>query len=417
MADNQEIPGTAIFMCTRMLFFFLGLVSLSALLSCQKPGHPSIASTGYQNQMLATYKESPEQSAVRASIKVVDLRTLADLDAIVPQLAEKRVVFVGEIHDRFDHHLAQLALIRALHALHAELAIGMEYFQTSAQQYLDAYVTGKLDEKTFLQKTQYFERWGFDYRLYRPIMKYARENGIPLVALNLPTELTRKVARFGLDGLSEEEKTQIPSEIDRSDHAYRERLRSVFEQHRRQRVDLANFDFFVEAQLLWDEAMAATAADYLRRNPARRMIILAGNGHLSYGSGIPNRLTRRLPVDSVIVINAGDEVPDPELADFLLYPTKISLAPAGMLGIAMQKRDDRIVIEDLIPGGAAINAGLAKGDQLVEVGGDKVTTLGDVKLALLDKRPHDRITVIVRRSATNSGTRLIDFEVALSAPH
>jgi len=39
--------------------------------------------------------------------------------------------------------------------------------------------------------------------------------------------------------------------------------------------------------------MAERAADYLQRNPKRRMVVLAGSGHLMYGQGIPKRLLRR----------------------------------------------------------------------------------------------------------------------------
>ena len=45
-----------------------------------------------------------------------------------------------------------------------------------------------------LKQTEYFTRWRFDYRLYRPILRFARDQGLPLVALNVPRELTERVA-------------------------------------------------------------------------------------------------------------------------------------------------------------------------------------------------------------------------------
>lgn len=345
------------------------------------------------------------------------MKALPGLDAIIPRLVEKQVVFIGEIHDRLDHHLAQLEIIQALHTIHDDLVIGVEYFQAPFQQHLDAYIAGNVDEKALLKNTEYFDRWSFDYRLYRPIIKYAREHSIPVIALNVPAEITRKVARSGLDSLNDEEKAQIPPEIDRSDRAYEDRLRAVFEIHRQQNTSLTNFDYFVQAQLLWDEGMAARAANYLHTHPTRHMVILAGNGHLLYGSGIPHRLTRRVPVRSAIVINAGDENVDPDMGDFLLFPPKTGLSPRGMLGIFMREHDNGVVIEDLVPGGAAITAGLKKRDQIVEVDGERVTAASDVKLALLDKQPNDRVTVVVRRGDDHSDIRLVSFEVVLVAPH
>ena len=109
-------------------------------------------------------------------------KVLQSLATIIPALAEKRVVFIGETHDRFDHHLNQLAVIQRLHEQDPRWVIGLEYFQQPYQEYLDAYIAGTIDERTFLEKTEYFQRWRFDYRLYRPIFQYAREQGIPAAA-------------------------------------------------------------------------------------------------------------------------------------------------------------------------------------------------------------------------------------------
>lgn len=150
--------------------------------------------------------ETPDASATR----VVDLRSLPDLNAIIPELADRRVVFVGETHDRYSHHLNQLAVIRGLQQRHPDLVIALEFFQQPFQRHLDDYVAGNISEKDMLRLTEYFSRWQFDYRLYRPILRYAREAGLKLLALNIPAELTRKVGREGLEGLDAEERAKLP---------------------------------------------------------------------------------------------------------------------------------------------------------------------------------------------------------------
>ena len=72
-------------------------------------------------------------------------------------------------------------LVRRLRERGAELAIGMEFFQQPFQDSLDAYIAGTLSEEDLLRETEYFERWRFDYRLYRPILRYAKEHGIDVV--------------------------------------------------------------------------------------------------------------------------------------------------------------------------------------------------------------------------------------------
>jgi uncharacterized iron-regulated protein len=261
---------------------------------------------------------------------VLDLGTFSDLRSLIPTLAENRVVLIGETHDRLDHHLAQLEIIRGLHAIRPELAIGMEAFQQPFQRHLDDYVAGELSESELLHETEYYERWRFDFRLYQPILGYAREHRLPVIALNLPVELTDAVGERGIDGLSEAERSQIPDEIDRSDSAYASRLREVFDRHPHGRNP--SFDRFVEVQLLWDEGMAERAADYLESHPEATMVILAGSGHLAHGSGIPRRLVRRIPVTTAVVLNhMGGEL-DPEIGDFLLLPERRNLPAAGRIG-------------------------------------------------------------------------------------
>ena len=193
---------------------------------------------------------------------VLELGALGDLERLVEALRETRVVLVGEVHDRYEHHLNQLAIIRGLYAQDPRMAIGLEFFQQPFQEYLDQFVAGEIDEREFLRRTEYFERWRFDYRLYRPILDFARERGIPMVALNVPGEVTSKVAREGLESLDEEQRQWVPVEIERGNRAYEERVRRVFDQH--PAVGEGSFERFLDAQLLWDEGMAERAARYLQ---------------------------------------------------------------------------------------------------------------------------------------------------------
>ena len=64
----------------------------------------------------------------KSSDPVVDLSTLIDLSSLVEKISDKQVVFVGESHDQYQHHLNQLAIIKGLHAKHSDLGIGLEFF-------------------------------------------------------------------------------------------------------------------------------------------------------------------------------------------------------------------------------------------------------------------------------------------------
>lgn len=339
---------------------------------------------------------------------VLDPNTVKSLDSIMSYLATKRVVYIGETHDRFEHHLNQLEIIRRLHAIHPNIAIGMEYFQQPFQQYLDNYVSGSITEKELLKSTEYYTRWRFDYRLYRPILAYAREHKIPIIALNVAREISSKVGESGLDSLTEEERAGIPFEIDRSDDDYRQRLAKVFEMH-----PALNFDYFYEAQLLWDESMAERAAAYLHENPEHRLIVLAGSGHLAYGSGIPNRLHRRIEHESAIVLNGLESGIDRQVADFLLLPEPVALPPQGLLGVYMSETPEGVTINAFSESSAAKDEGMKKGDQILSLDGVPVRSSADVKLSLLDKFPGDHVQIDIRRTNEQNEDLKLMIEVGL----
>lgn len=250
-----------------------------------------------------------------------------DLNAVIAELAEKRVIFIGETHDRYEQHLNQLEIILRLHDRDPmRWAIGLECFQRQFQAYLDAYVAGKLSEDELLKKTEYSQRWGYDFRLYRPVIQYARSQRIPLVALNAESELTNAVGESGLDGISSADRARLPMEIDESDSAYRNRVHEVYEKHPPD--SRGEFEHFWQAQLVWDETMAERVADYLTGHPDKGMIVLAGSGHIAFGSGIPSRVKRRIPgIESAILLSAEKADADSQGADYLLISPSLKLSP------------------------------------------------------------------------------------------
>ncbi|MDA8137404.1 MAG: ChaN family lipoprotein [Desulfobacteraceae bacterium] len=205
----------------------------------------------------------------------------------VERLRQARLVLVGEQHTNVDHHQAQLAVIRALEQSGGPVAIGLEMFRRQSQAELDRWVQGQMDETQFI--AAYQDNWSFDWALYRPIFRYAREHKIPMVGLNVDKGLTRQVAAHGYDTLSDEQKASLgPLTCDVTDD-YRAYIREAFGAHAHGEM---NFDHFCQAQLVWDTAMAANALKYLRQNPETRMVLLAGAGH-AQKQGIPSQLIKR----------------------------------------------------------------------------------------------------------------------------
>jgi aminopeptidase N len=339
----------------------------------------------------------------------VDIPTLKTLPGVMERVADKKIIYVGETHEEFSHHVMQLEIIKNLHRRGRSLAIGMEMFQKPFQRAVDEYIQGKIDEREFLKGTQYFKRWGFDYHLYQPILLFARSEKIPIVALNQRGEIVDKVFRGGLDSLSAQEKEFLPSQMDFSDGVYRERLRKTFQEH--EDYKLKNFDFFYQAQIVWDETMSESVDQFLRTHPGDQMVILAGSGHLAYGSGIPKRTARRNGYDYAIILNDVDL--ENGIADYVLFPGTIPGQTSPRLMVFLKEEAGKVEIAGFPQNSVSEKAGIRVGDLLLMIDRTPVHSIDDVKIELLRLKKGEKAKVKIFRKSFLGVNQEMDFEVAL----
>ena len=214
----------------------------------------------------------------------------------LPDIGQKRIIIVGEYHNRKSHHMAQLLIIKALHESGNPLAIGLEMFRAESQNALDRWVGGKMSERDF--HGVYYDNWNFPWPLYSKIFAYAREKRIPLVGLNVSRDITRQVAREGFQSLSKEQMAALPDVTCKVDREYMAFIRKAYGAHAHGKL---NFIYFCEAQLVWDKVMAINALAYLKDNPGRSMVILAGSGH-AWKRGIPDQISQRSKLPYTVIL-------------------------------------------------------------------------------------------------------------------
>lgn len=364
-----------------------------------------------EHDVRADSQQPPSESSAGVQPKIIDLGKQPMLDNLTAQLGEKRAIFIGEVHDRLEHHQNQLRIIQSLYARNPNLAIGVEYFQQPFQPYLDDYIAGRIDEKEMLVKTEYFKRWQLDYRLLQPIFEFAREKHIPVLALNVSDEIHKKVFRDGMKSLSPQERSQTPDVIEPASEHYRQRLKTIFDSHPQSN----DFGTFVEGVLLWDEAMADTAARYLNDHPRSRMVVLAGMVHIMYGDGIPERVNHRLGgSQSALLINGSDFGNYPGIADYLLVTEGHKELPkTGKLGVSILDGGDSVYVSEFVPSSAAQAAGIEVGDHILALNGVKVANMTELKAMMFDKQPGDQVQVTVRRDHSMDSRGTLRFKVVL----
>jgi uncharacterized iron-regulated protein len=349
------------------------------------------------------------QQAVRDDPPALELSSLKKLSDVVRGLANKKIVYVGEQHDKFAHHQVQLEILQDLYRQNPKVAVGMEMFQRPFQKVLDDYLAGAIDERSFLKRSEYFKRWDIDYNHYKPILDFARAKHLPVVALNVRREIVEKVGKAGLDSLSKEEKQEIPAKLDDSDSQYRERLKEIFAAH--QQGENKNFEFFYQAQMLWDETMAESIDRFLKQNPDYRMVVLAGTGHVQYGSGIPKRAFKKNGLDYAIVLS--DAEVEKDVADYIVFPEPAKPTTAPKLMVLIEDQDQTVRVKGFAKDSVSEKAGLKIEDTILALDGHPVNSIEDIKIALFFKNAGDSIMVKTRRMNASQQTEEQEFKVTL----
>ncbi|MFZ2540627.1 MAG: ChaN family lipoprotein [Gallionella sp.] len=351
------------------------------------------------------------KSSTNIKPKIFDLNNPRELDKLSSKLTEKRALFIGEIHDQPEHHRNQLRLIQNLYEHYPYIAIGVEYFQQPFQSHLNDYIAGYIDEREMLIRTEYFKRWKMDYRMLQPILRFAREKNIPVLALNISDEIHSKVFNSGMSSLSPHERSLTPNDIQPASKDYQARLKAIFDTH----PEGSSFETFVEGQLLWDEAMADVAANYLKDRPQTLLVVLAGLGHMMYGDGIPKNLNRRLGGHySAVAINGIQFGTHPGIADFILDTIGgEDLPKPGKLGITIEDSSNGVFITNLTFDSAARASGIKVDDFIVSLDGMAVKEIAELKVIMFDKRLGDAVRLVVRRKQLLAGMKELPFDVLL----
>lgn len=286
--------------------FFSGLLTLLGCAGAHHPhGRPSASLQGVEGRFYA------------GQIIHLESGRVLDFTQFIDRIAGHEAVFLGEVHDNPDHHLIQVQILQSLMERHGRLTAAMEFFQEQQQSDLDDYLSGVSDEEGFLRAVDWPRTWGFDYRLYRPLMLLLKQGGAKVLAINAPSEIVRKVARSGLQGLDPQERGRLAQRIRLDDQAHRDYLLETYRLHTH--PDLKVFEHFYEAQCAWEDTMAENVANYLRTH-REKVVVLSGNGHIVYRFGLPERTLDRVRISSATVLLHPLDEPvtlSPDMADYV----------------------------------------------------------------------------------------------------
>lgn len=216
-----------------------------------------------------------------------------DTVGLMRELVKKKVVLLGETHDRADIHIWQRDVAANLLSYGADIALGFEMFPRRVQPALDAWTAGEVTEAEFLEASEWKDVWGFPAELYLPLFRLARAFRLPMLALNCRRGLVTEVGKHGWDAIPEADRDGL-TPAKPATPAYRKYLFDIAGAagagpETRDHMD-PSWDRFVRAQQCWDRAFACNIARALGRPDAPLVVGIIGRGHLEFGHGVEFQL-------------------------------------------------------------------------------------------------------------------------------
>jgi uncharacterized iron-regulated protein len=250
----------------------------------------------------------------------------AALEDILRAAQSQSVVFLGENHDDPTAHKLQAEIFRRLFETRgAPMALSLEMFERDVQPVLNEFLAGLIPEDQFLAASRPWKNYKTDYK---PLVDFAKEKKLPVIAANAPRRYVSRVGRegaAGLEVLSPAAKQWIaPLPYAEASPPYGEKFLKLMEEMREQARKQAEEDAkksgkpapqhpqrdprkSLESQSLWDATMAFSIAEHLLREPAAQVVHLNGSFHTDQGLGIPDHLRRYRPGTSMLVVTIVSE--------------------------------------------------------------------------------------------------------------
>jgi uncharacterized iron-regulated protein len=253
--------------------------------------------------LLAACSTGPDMRAgstanAPAAGRALDARTgeLISQDEVVRRAIAARYVILGEVHDNAMHHLLQVEIFQAMLKAGRRPALAMEQLDLENQLSLDAArARGERDPERLADAGR-FDRKGWPWPGYKPLVELAAASNLPLLAANLSREDARAVMKSG----------RAAPGVPPATPAERSALeQDIIDGHCGIRPAAALLSGMVEAQRARDARMA----EVLERVTETGAVLIAGKGHARRDHGVPSHMQAALQ-EKLLSIGFEEVAPD-----------------------------------------------------------------------------------------------------------
>ena len=299
----------------------------------------------------AAYAELfPASSAIHAAVqqdtipRVGEYRVytgsgeVVSLDEVVAEMADKEVVLIGESHNDLTAHLLEVELLSRAFTAHGpaysedgagrQVTLSLEMFERDVQYILDEYLQDRITEDQFRKSSRPWTEYETDYR---PLVEFAKQEGLSVIAANAPRRYANLVTREGRGALMELSSQALatlpPLPYGMPSSAYEDQWRMAMVdamEDMRERCPMppamanamqrdsagpampmashATASNPLHAQALWDASMAFSISEHLMRQPDALVLHMVGSFHVERGTGTPEHLARYRPGTSTMIV-------------------------------------------------------------------------------------------------------------------
>ncbi len=247
-------------------------------------------------------------------------------EKMIKELEKADIVFFGEEHNDPISHWLELQVLKSLYEKNKNLTVAMEMFEADDQLVLNEYLHGVIEEKHLLSEAKVWDNYKTDYK---PLVEFAKEKKLPVVASNIPRRYANLIYRKGisaLDSLTGEAKQWIaplPFEIDLELPGYKSMI-SAMGPH----GSSGTATNMVRSQASKD----ATMAYFILKNKSGQVYHINGSYHSQNGEGIIWYLRKSQPgliIATIHVVEQDDiaklDDANKKAADFIIcVPTDMT---------------------------------------------------------------------------------------------
>ncbi len=228
---------------------------------------------------------------------------VVDMDTVVADLANYDTVFIGEAHGHVASHYVQSKIFSGLHTKYSDMALSMEQFERPQQGVVDDYLAGKIGEETLVHDGK---AWPHYRSSYRPLVEFAKANGLPVIASEIPSNMVSCIGERGPDFLTTlkgKPRSWVADKLHLEDGAYKDKYYSFLAAVPSHSIggDVSEAEkekkrfYRYAAQVSRDDTMAESIAFHMKNNPGRKVMHINGSFHSAGLLGTPERLAIHIP--------------------------------------------------------------------------------------------------------------------------